>query len=267
MPTEHDSDDTPKGNMSIPVSVWLDGIRAFPTIGILTGQSFETPTSIIARLKPVLNKWQAEHGRLSLDFDENKIKVQRDDGINISLSSNNVLVGWRYLTETRDKGGSHLPELLMKTKVRPYQSLLEDVQVALREVLVELYKDGSRKIHRVGIVAEGGLDRDSLPPGIETYISFLGSIWGRSSVDLNGYITAILDEGDGFSDRCHHYMEKVSSDDDAITIKLDWQRVMDIPKSPSVGRLMDQVQECAFVASNYFDKFGLGDMNYERSSR
>lgn len=254
-----------RGVVNIPVSVWLDGIKAVPTIGILTVNSFETAFTWLARLKPLLQRWQHDHGVQEVDAEDSKVlKIQREDGLIVTLSSTTILVGWRYFTETRDKGGANLPQLEVKTAIRPFQNMLADLLPVLKDVLGELYKDGSRQVRRIGIVAEGGMDRDALPPGVDTYVRFLGSIWSGDGVDLNGYITASLGETDEFSDRCHHFINKVSSEEDMVPIKLDWQRTFAKTRSPSINKLVESVEVCSSAASTYFDKFGLGDLNYER---
>lgn len=261
----HDSVQGKKGDMNLPISVWLDGIKAVPTIGILTSQSFETASAVLTRLKPLLSRWQQDHGQLEVEFDDATVlKIQRSDGLFLTMSSTNMLLGWRYVTETRDKGGSHLPELEIKTTIRPFQDLLADLLVILKEALLELYRDGPRQLRRVGIVAEGGMDRDAMPPGIQSYVDFLASIWGAKTVDLHGYVTAVIAETDEHVDRCHHFINKVASEVDMVPIKLDWQRTFSEPRSPSANKLIDEVRACSSTASSYFDKFGLGDLNYDR---
>lgn len=196
--------------------------------------------------------------------DASILKIQRNDGLHLTLSATNVACKYFYITEQVEKGGDTEPALKFNNPVSSYQKLLEVVQEAFREVLLDLYRDGPRKVLRIGVVADGSIDREAPPPGVESFIDYIGALWGTNAqgISVNGTITARLMENDDCAERCLHSIKNAGIPGAGVPLRLDWQRVIKQGRSGNVNKVCADLDECVRAATSYFDRFGLGDLEY-----
>lgn len=249
--------------MALDPSIWLDSVGAVPTFGIKTFPTLEPAVSLLGKVKPVLQRWQSQHGLVKIGLDDTwTLKLERPDGLQIALSHDNFYVKFVYVTDIEDRGGLGPPIVTTKTPPTPYLTLCGVVREAIRELAQELNKDGNRQIERIGIVAEGNLDPEGLPPGFEAYLKHLASPWGEGLAELNGTLLARLAEDAEHLDRCHHAVIKISDKPSVLPFKLDWQRTYLKSPSPNPNRLMENVDIAKMAALTYFGRFGMGDLQY-----
>lgn len=249
--------------MSLQPTLWLDKIRAVPSVGIASKPTFDSGGHILARLKPLLIRWGAEHEEVKAKLEENMLlKIERSDGIHVHVSHQNVFCKFFYITDVTERGGEAPPTVDVRTPSTPYLELMERVLTTTREVATELYRDGNRSITRIGVVAEGNLDPSAYPPGAEAYFRHVQSPWGDMGLELNGDVIATLVVRDESKDICHHHFNKSLDESKATAMRLDWQRFYKESTAPNANKLMESVTECSQMAASYFARFGMGDLAY-----
>lgn len=251
--------------MELDPKLWLDNVRAVASVGIKFENSFETGPSLMAKLKPLLVKWQQVHKEVKANLlSDLKIKIERSDGVEIALSQDQVACKFYYVSTLVEKG--HIqPVIEYQVGPQPFSHMIHLVEEALAEVVVELLKEGNRTIKLIGVVAEGSLDPGSLPPGFELFECHLKRPWKLGLVEGKTNLVARLAESDDWVDRCHHLFE-IPPEDGVYKFKLDWQRVWSSVERPSSGKLKGLISIVSAEGCKYFGSFGLGELDYAASN-
>lgn len=244
-------------------SMWLNSVRAVPTIGLKFSPTIDTAASLIARLKPLLLKWQMAHPGMKIGIQQEiKVKIERPDGLEITVAHDQLACKFYYLSKLIERGQLQ-PVVKYQSAPIPFGEICDRIQEALGEVLAELSKEGNRSLALIGVVAEGNLDPDSLPPGFFSFFKYLERPWSNGLIEIKSNLLAKLQESDGVVDRCHHMVERLADEESVVNFKLDWQRVWQSPESPNSTKLKAMISDVRSAAFNYFGAFGLGELAYE----
>lgn len=247
--------------MGIDATIWLEKVRAVPTIGARSRTTFESAATILPRLRSLLAKWDSLGG-LKISFEDNfKLKVERPDGLQLQVTHDNVVCKFYYLTQLLEKGTAD-PALKAARAYTPYRDLLKLVSEAFLEVVNELNKGGNREIVRIGVVAEGAVDPSDLPPGFSAYFEYISRIWNGGDLEMRGDIISTLSDTDEYSDKCHHNIT-YSRTSDTLPFILDWQRYFKSPVTSAINKLTSTMEPITGASLDYFGKFGLGDLGYD----
>lgn len=248
--------------------MWLDSIRAVPTIGLAWKPSYETGANILEQMRPTIYKLE-DAGQLqdvSVDTQIGTVTIQRTDGLNVALSTTSLVCQFVYVNAIENQGEVTAPVVREVRPLQSYLMLMDEVRALLGEMLplVQSRPGVRRKPYRIGVVADGTIKGDRLPPGFDAYLAHLARPWGQSSVEVDGNIVATLAESSTSREVCHHLLKRGKKQDDLMGFKLDWQRYYSLPQSPSVKALQAMVDESVDSALSYFGRFGLGDLAYDR---
>lgn len=207
--------------MALSPTLWLDKIRAVPSIGIASRGTFDSGGHLLARLKPLLARWSSDHREVKVKIEDHMlVKIERTDGIHVHVSHQNIFCKFFYITDVIDRGGETPPHVEVRSPPVSYSELLDRVSQTVREVSTELYRDGNRAVGRIGIVAEGNVDLSALPPGIERYFCHLSSPWGGMGLELTGDLISTLATSSGYTDKCHHHFTKGLDEAQAMPMRL-----------------------------------------------
>lgn len=248
--------------MEINPSMWLNTVRAVPAVGISFLSNFDTPASILARLRPLLRKWREEHKSLKFGIEKDfAVKVERPDGVELQVTHDRLVAKFYYLTTFVERG-LRQPTVKYQCDPMPFEKISATLLDVLGEVLAELYKDGNRSIQRVGFVADGNFDPDALAPGFEKLLAHVSQPWEMGLVSANFTMLAKLSNDEMWTDRCHHVLNLPDDDDSVVAFKLDWQRAYHEPSIQSIKQVRQSLGDVAQLAIEYFGKFGIGDLNY-----
>lgn len=241
--------------------IWLNNVRAVPSIGIRYPLSIDTSSSIVQRLKPLLTRWHSNRPLKIETQTDNSVKIERQDGIEVIVGNYKLACKYYYVSEVVEKG--YLEPILRYPNPRlPYVEVCQQLQTALLEVYGELCKDGNRVIEFAGVVAEGNLDPDGLPPGFAKLFDYVGRPWELGLSELSGRFLSVVGESGENLDRCHHVVNKKAGDEDVVDFKLDWQRVWKSPEAKSPSKMKEVLEESVSAAVEYFGRFGMGDLRY-----
>lgn len=242
-------------------AMWLNNVRAVPTIGVRFKVTIDTSSSLVQRLKTLLAKWNSTSPIKIGLMQDNSVKIERQDGVEVTVGPNKLVCKYFYISEIVEKGLLD-PVIKLHNPRRPFEEICSNLQEIVHEVYVELCKDGNRNIEFVGIVAEGNLDADALPPGFTKLIDYFGRPWSAGLQEFKGKFLSGVGESDDFSERCHHFFDLKPDEESSVEFKLDWQRVLKASRDTNPARLNEEIGECKAAAVQYFGRFGLGDLNY-----
>lgn len=248
--------------MDINPAMWLNTVRAVPAVGISFVSNFDTPASILTRLRPLLRKWREEQASLKFGIDKDfTVKVERPDGVELQVTHDRLVAKFYYLTTFVERG-LRQPTVKYQCDPMPFEQIAALLLDVVGEVLAELYKDGNRAITRVGVVADGNFDPDALAPGFEKLLHHVSQPWEKGLVSANFTMLARLSEEGHWVDRCHHVLNSSGDDDAVVAFKLDWQRAYNEPLIQSAKQVRQSFSEIVDLALEYFGRFGIGDLNY-----
>lgn len=245
---------------------WVDNVLATPTIGVridtkLTSMSVfrDSFDSLFEYLR---EKYEAVEIK-STEIWGHIISPKNKSGFRYAISPNNIVVSYDYFVAPKKLSGRfpslELPELQLYSNLL-YQNLSEIEQVFMA---MQAIKDFT--YNRIGIVLDSNLSKDIFPPGLLTFVKYLGKPWGDDikKIELNRLL-AKLSESENEYDQCHHAIILDESDPDKeINFKLDWQRVYKNSLPFDIKTLSLNLTSCINLALRYFDKFGAGDLKYE----
>jgi hypothetical protein len=217
-------------------------------------------------LEPWLRKIAREGGTIAAK-DDGPLAVMLDlaNGVTVRLDSQNVTVQFKFAGEVVEPAGKPA-QLVMKGPDLKFSELMEKVLDATTSILDQLGElDPERRLFRFGLVANSRLDGEDLPPGVARFRDHLQRPWARADkvvADLLG----VLSESSDVVERCHHYID-INSDREKgrdVVLRLDWQRVWKAGTKLPRGRDKKRVflDGCAAAAVAYYDRFGLGDLDY-----
>ena len=249
--------------------MWLDNVRAVPTVGISWKPTYETESNVLDQMRPMIYRWE-DAGivrGVTADSEKASVAVQRTDGLLITLSTQSLVCQFIYENSIENHGDLAAPVVKELRPLSPYADLLSEVKTLLHDVLPELMQSKGgirRRPHRVGVVADGTVKGDILPPGFESYLHHLGEPWEQDDVEINGNIIATLSKSDLEREVCHHVLKRSRNVEETVAFKLDWQRYFSEPQSLQPKAVWAIVDESVAKALDYFGKFGTGDLNYGR---
>lgn len=251
--------------MEIDSAIWLNSVRAVPAIGLKFKTTFDTPSTLISRLKPLFVKWQGEFSTINVGIEQDfTVKVDRSDGVEIKITHDQVIGRFYYHSRLIERG-QKLAVVKYQSDHKPFAELCELIKAVVLDVYLELARDGNRTIRRIGIVADGNLDPEGMPPGFELYKKHLGLPWGDGIIQVKSNVLAKINEENGKLDRCHHFLHTPEDDDDqekVVVFKLDWQRLWSEPQPVNFVTLKSLLAETTADALAYFGRFGIGDLAY-----
>jgi len=250
--------------------VWLDSLLAVPAIGVRISPDFKEIFDFQRRLEGFLDFLVNEE---KFGIEKLEIKSQGIWGYSVSiqktgfsfvLTPNDIIGQYAYEIGQIPKPGGlptfQLPETM------PYSQLLEKISTHVQKVFALIKDLRGFRFDRIGIVANVGSDKESLPPGVLKWIENLSKPWGTLTKS-ESLLLAKLHENEegGYRDQCHHIVKfDDTTPETGIRFTLDWQRVFEgsIPISEGKG-LSGNLTSCKNEALTYFQRFGEGDLNYD----
>lgn len=218
---------------------WLDLVPAVPAVGLVFKSWFKSRDALITSLEPLFSDLQEkgqfmrfqDHGPLGLS-------VETSGGFALQFDLMNVVV-LRPGTDERVRYSEALDQVV---------SLLGDV---CRHLIT-----GQRDLVRVGVIAEGEIEKDAVPPGVRAWLDRMSAPFGEF-VGATCRLTTKVGAGEGTQDRCHHRIKSPAGDERVTELRLDWQRVFD-PMVPLRGRdVVKRVEEHVADALAYFERFAV----------
>lgn len=250
--------------------IWLDSLLAVPAIGIRISPDFKDIFGFQKRLGDFIDFLTREE---KFDIEKLEINTQeifgytisfRKTGFSFVMTPKNIIGQYLYEIDQSPQPGG-LPKFRLP-EVMPYSQLLEKTFKCVQK-LIALMKDlKGFQFDRIGIVANVGSDKDSLPPGVLKWVEHLNKPWGKL-VKSDASLVAQLDknETEGYNDRCHHNIKfDDATPETGIHFTLDWQRTFNKSILISEGKgLSVLLTSCKAKALDYFQTFGEGDLNYD----
>jgi hypothetical protein len=182
------------------------------------------------------------------------------DGYNYEVDPSRISVGFQHSMRTKlVSGGPPVAEML--SDPLPYTKLVPSVSKRLIDATLLVCKGTTRKITRVGIVANSTVASNDIPPGIARFIAYIGRPW-RGFVDHYSFqIISQLADGSESSDRCIHTLSKTEGDpDQLVRLNFDWQRTFKNGRaitSESMTQLINSAEEAALA---YFEELAEGNL-------
>jgi hypothetical protein len=243
---------------------WIDTFISTPIIGIQIRPNFKVmcnyPQLMASFFEDILE--EETEVTISENSISNGFRVTSKDGFSYILKSDNILVSFMYPSKENKSPGNFLQ--LEWPEVKPYTKILADTSSKIKEILKILVKENNISALKIGIVANIQLNRSEAPPGVSLLIEHLGKPWNGSLIKCQATLTNELDETNKIKERCHHLIsfdETINPGE--INISLDWQRIYDEWINLKDDLIVNQIDECYKKSIEYFEKFGIGDLNYE----
>jgi hypothetical protein len=249
--------------LSYNAMIWLDQVLAAPTIGLQLEPGLVTGADHFRILRPLMERWIGTGGSIAFtESNQFQLGFLHND-FRVTLDHENTIITFQYKPSIAPSPGN-LGELRYNRQLQPYSTLIDEQLALLREIVAPILRERSRKLRRIGIVAATKLAHDKLPPGITTYIESLGRPWQRAVDMATGTTLVKIGSGDGYVDRCHHFLEFNHVDRPGfVEVRLDWQRVFNPYLELSNDQLEKKFKEWTAAAIEYFSRFGAGDLHYE----
>jgi hypothetical protein len=178
----------------------------------------------------------------------------RDNPITLAKSANAV-------------GKTHAAARVPQSKVleiKSYSELLEQTKKYIEEIIALFDAIKGITYDRVGIVATANLDENSVPPGLNTWLNYLGKPWDHELHETDITLWATLRKEKDYFERCAHNVEfkREKIPQTGYRFTMDWQRMYDIPPTLNSKKTHTILDNCIKSAIEYFEKFGEGDLNY-----
>ncbi|MCF8070536.1 MAG: hypothetical protein K9L30_18300 [Desulfobacterales bacterium] len=243
--------------------LWLDSVLAVPTIAIRFETNYNATIDIQKNIIPFINKLHGEKKLQRIDQKEIWGYVIVANGFTFHIRSNNVIVKYTYAIDEIPNAGS-LPSFKMP-ELRNYSEIMEESCDYLKEILTTFSKIDGLKYNRIGVVSEANFENDSLPPGVNNLLKYLGKPWNNNLLSLNSKSLSMLEDHEKYYDQCHHFIEfnEETILKTGYRIVLDWQRLYKEPKNFNFDNTFKEIINCKNNALVYFENFGAGDLNYD----
>lgn len=250
--------------------IWLDSLLAVPVVGIHMNPDFKEVFEF------------QKHGGNFLDFlkkdkalEMGNIEITpmeiwgysvsvRKTGFSFVLTPQNVTAQYIYEIKPVTHPGS-LPAF-EPSETMAYTQLLEKSFNYVQHFFSPIKDLTGFQFDRIGIVANIGSDKESLPPGVVRWIEHLSKPWGALVKSESLLLAKIKENKEAkYRDQCHHIMKfDETIPETGIQFTLDWQRVFEKPISISETKeLTVNLTSCKDEALKYFQKFGEGDLSYD----
>jgi hypothetical protein len=150
----------------------------------------------------------------------------------------------------------------------PFSNLLADVCSRLVAATLVVPGMRTRRINRVGIVANTMLAMDDNPPGVSRFIDYVGRPWGKNPEIFSFQIVSDLGKTQGWADRCIHAIAKPEGEE-LVSLSFDWQRSFESGQAIHPESLKSILERAQTDALAYFEDLGEGsrfDENILRSA-
>lgn len=250
--------------------IWLDTLLAVPVVGIHINPEFKEVFEFqkrIGNFLDYLRKDKAlEKGNIEIKAEEiwgYSISV-RKTGFSFTLTPNDIIGQYSYEIKQITQPGS-LPTFEPPETIA-YSQLLEKTLSYIQEFITLIKDLKGFQFERIGIVANVGGDKESLPPGVLRWLKHLSKPWG-TLIKSQSILLAKLQENKEaqYRDQCHHIVNFDDTIPEAgVRFTLDWQRFFEKPVSMSdMNVLPANLLSCKNEALNYFQNFGEGGLNYD----
>lgn len=245
---------------------WCDKLAATPGIGIKLDKSFAPVATLLEPLTPVISRW--------VDANTDKPAFSIDTGPDLFACSLTTLDGYQYVVgpETlavefkyrmRVKPQSAGPPIAeMLSKALPYTELLPEITDRVLEVTRLTTAGKQRKLLRIGVITTTLVSIDEAPPGIIRFLKHVSKPWDDSPEFFNIEVTSKLAKRKGTVDfdRCIHVLQRQEgSENDLLTIRLDWQRYFGADRNLSMTSLPDLLESAKEDALAYFEDVAQGE--------
>jgi hypothetical protein len=243
---------------------WLDRVLAVPVIGIRFRPWFKTASDYARALEAFFEDLEPD-GAADVQAQVADLEFRDRKGLRGTVSSTELILRFAYRPEMTEKPGQ-VPQLHYPAPIERFTTVLQTVERAFGSTAKALITQ-RRPVARIGIVAEARLERHALPPGAERFLSHLSRPWGEGLQEGKVSLSAVLQKGEGWVQRCHHKLEfsdaPASGDPTGIlALGLDWQQVYQPMQAMTADELIRATAACREAALLYFEKFGRGDLGY-----
>jgi hypothetical protein len=183
-------------------------------------------------------------------------------GPSFIITPNNIVAEYEYNITQKDIQGDF--PIIEKPELRLYSEILEMLKEDIHHLFGIMKEIKNITYDRVGIVAKTNLSKESIPPGLVALIDYLGKPWGKKILKSESTFFLRLLETDKYYNQCHHLINfDETLEDSGYDFKLDWQRAFKEKPLFDYGKIITELESCKSEASNYFEKFGAGELNYE----
>jgi hypothetical protein len=243
--------------MSAP-STWLDQVLAVPTIGLNWEPVLFGEHEYLKGMEPILADFSKEDGYAIQNLGIGNYRVT-SGGFSLSATGTDLTVEYSYPTKLVPGPRAFLS--IQAPAFQAYTALIQQVRGRMMKFAGALPFQQRSRLNRIGVVVNCRVERANPPPGLASFLSFLGSPWKTTPVHARVHLGADLRRETGSFDRCHHFVTTL--EDDIVELKLDWQRWFEPPLDVRSSRdLETRIGSGVDEALAYFERFGKGDLNY-----
>jgi hypothetical protein len=185
--------------------------------------------------------------------------LKTKQGFNFSISHDNIVVEFSYVVNYIKKSGQF--PFLKHDELRSYSDILKETQDNIAMTWDIFSKLSPHSCGRIGLMANCSVSEAELPPGISLFSDHIARPWDAGLRNMSGTITSKISENEVFIEQCHHTIERnFTGEKDEAEIKLDFQRIFKEEKNKDMTQKI--ILEFSEKAVEYFEKFGMGDLNY-----
>jgi len=251
-------------------NTWLEQIHAVPLIGIRCHPGFVTSEhEFLQSVRPVLERFPDDEKYTIESMAFGQYRARCGDFV-FGLTGTDATAEFAYSGRVVD-GKNAFPELRMNTAPKPFSALLTELEERRIKFMETLPLLRERGLLRIGIVATAKIEAGNPPPGVASFLAFLGTPWHKTPEECQLQLTVEMAKNEAFSDRCHHSVSFGSQvkrpdtdikDNSIINIRLDWQRYYSKAEKTPQATLTEHVTAVTASALSYFQTFGMGDLNY-----
>jgi hypothetical protein len=119
----------------------------------------------------------------------------------------------------------------------------------------------TRRVTRVGVVAQAMVASPDIPPGIARFIAYIGRPW-KGFVDHYSFqiISDLADDSES-SYRCIHTLSKLEGDpDQLVRLNFDWQRTLKNGLTVTSNSITELTKSAEQDAIKYFEELAEGNL-------
>lgn len=242
---------------------WCDKLAATPSVGIKLDFHFGSIDAVLRALSPMLDTWVAED-RPTFSVERRdpsfSVSVNTNDGFTYAVEPSRISVVFQHTMKMKMvSGGPPVAEML--SHPLPYTQLLPQVSSKLIDATLLICTANARKISRVGIVTMATINAGDMPPGLMSFVAYMGRPWKKVLDYYMFQITAPLGEDAISSARCIHNMTKNEDDpEQQLRIVLDWQQSLKTPRTITSESLNELVRQAEKSAMQYFEDLAEGSL-------
>lgn len=244
---------------------WLDFVLAVPAVGVRLKPSLASSIEYPKIVAPLVDELAAETGDVNLNFGNPPgFTFRTPDGFSHTVAFDNLLVQFSYpVSEKRASGKMPVSE---PPKQRLYTELLLEAKKRLSRIFKCFPSHHRFLLNRIGIIGHARMARESVPPGLSSFMKTLESPWGSPLMKNSCYFIARLRSEKTYSDQCHYVLNAdttAADHPDEIEFKLDWQRVFSPEENYTPSALEQELASCQDISQAYFERVGTGDFKLE----